>query len=241
MVAKLAPTGAASLGKMTRQNQFLSCSTTWNFEYDDPSKCSFALFVCDYKPGDFRAVARLTIPLSWFEPNTVVKEVFPMKCGDQGMEVFIEVHVHMCENREPAFLGRPGGLLVKPAWPKIHFDAVEQQIQQNVYPQYPPQMPPEIPMGYSTPPPPPPPPPYAGPVDPMAPPLVPFSVVLPDGSVQILYGYPLAPTAFPPPAQSYDGDDGVVVFEEEEEEEEGGLLSRIDKIDRAFIPEVEKI
>lgn len=97
----------------------LTCSSsTWNFGYTDRKECSICFAIFETKPAK-KELARLTLPLKWFQVNTRVTEAFPCRmCLVEYADnpIMISVVIHLSENGELPFQAAPGKLLVKPAW-----------------------------------------------------------------------------------------------------------------------------
>ena len=112
---RLIPSEQGSFGKLHGLQQ-LDCDTTWTFQFDDISKCSLVFVLHEWAPSDTE-VCRMTLPLTWFKPNTVVREIYPMKMmKNQNPSTMIDLDVHICQNGDLPFEAPPGTLTVRPGW-----------------------------------------------------------------------------------------------------------------------------
>jgi hypothetical protein len=92
----------------------LTCKSTFTFEYGNALTTNLCLAIRE--SNQQADLARLTLPLKWFQINRVVKFHFPMKTREGSVATFMFVEIHLCENHEGAFLAPPGSLTVAPAW-----------------------------------------------------------------------------------------------------------------------------
>lgn len=62
-------------------------------------------------------VAKLTLPLKWYKPDTVVREVYPMRgIVQQSPQIMADLDVHISANGDAPFTAQPYSLAVIPAW-----------------------------------------------------------------------------------------------------------------------------
>ena len=117
MYMRLSPVAEFTAGKVVWRGQFHEGTSTWNFEYEDQAESSVCIVIVEQNQiqGEF---CRLTLPLRWFEINSVIAQAFPMKVIDdyKALPVMMDIRIHLCENGEPAFLARAGRMTVTPAW-----------------------------------------------------------------------------------------------------------------------------
>ena len=117
MYMRLSPVTEFTAGKVVWRGQFHEGTSTWNFEYEDQAESSVCIVIVEQNQihGEF---CRLTLPLRWFETNSVVAQAFPMKVIEdyKALPVMMDIRVHLCENGEPAFMARAGRMTVTPAW-----------------------------------------------------------------------------------------------------------------------------
>lgn len=125
---------------------YLKSHATWTFQYQSVEDTLLSFTLTEGNPTR-RELAKLTLPLTWFEKNTFVKEMFPMRSLiEQKKKFWAKVKIHLSENGEAAFFCPRGRLLVNPKWKKNN-----QQAQAP--PPYPPVLyPQQIPV-YAYPPP----------------------------------------------------------------------------------------
>jgi hypothetical protein len=112
--ARITPESIENEGAIFARGDHYECSTTWTFEYTD----AHTSHVCFVIREGWQDNARLTLPLEWFEVNSVVKQSFPMKNANHlsRTRVMMDIEIHRADNREPAFFARAGSLLVTPLW-----------------------------------------------------------------------------------------------------------------------------
>jgi hypothetical protein len=114
----MTPSSIESPGRLLFVDNHYECRTTWTFEYTNLSASNVCFLIHDFRDEFIRPLVRLTLPLCWFEVNSVVKYTFPMKnqIPEDFGPVMMSVEVHLCENHYPAFLAPIGHLSVIPAW-----------------------------------------------------------------------------------------------------------------------------
>jgi hypothetical protein len=110
----LSPASEDSTATLSLDRDHYICKSTFTFEYNTPTASNLCFHV-GY-PGSGIDLARLTLPLSWFPPNTVVKFQFPMKTNNHRIQTLFYAEVHRCEDRHAAFDAPQGSLTVTPAW-----------------------------------------------------------------------------------------------------------------------------
>lgn len=98
----------------------LRSSNVWTFDYNcvEDNLISFTF----NQTTPFKVeIAKLILPLVWFEKNMVVKESFPMRqnAGEFSEKIWLKIKVHLNEDGKPAFEGKRGKLQVIPKWKKI--------------------------------------------------------------------------------------------------------------------------
>jgi len=131
---RLFPGEQGSFGKLNGIG-VLKSDTTWTFQVEDVQKSSLVFSLHEWCPEDFES-ARMTLPLPWFRPNFVVREIFPMRMlNNQQEPAMVDLEVHLCENSDLPFQAPAGTLTVRPAWksnekPKVQPQTL--QTQKNV-------------------------------------------------------------------------------------------------------------
>ena len=94
----------------------LTNSETFSFALADTENRSLSFSLWETRPNMLE-IARLTLPLSWFQLNTRVKDVYPMKAMVNGISSpMAEVEIHVSDTFDEPFAVPEGRLLVTPAW-----------------------------------------------------------------------------------------------------------------------------
>ena len=114
---KILPAKEGSFGTLAGKES-LKCDAAWTFAYRDAaqSRVCFAFFETE---PERRELARLTLPLQWFERNAVVVEEYPCRALVPELEsatVMATIQVHLAENGVFTEQAPQGRLLVRPAW-----------------------------------------------------------------------------------------------------------------------------
>jgi hypothetical protein len=95
-----------------RGQEFLKTHSAWCFDYTDPDRPLEFKLTERIRSRQFQELATLTVPLTWFPPNTVVQESFPMNISAPGVtEAVIFVKIHRNENNGTPFQGRLSAIL----------------------------------------------------------------------------------------------------------------------------------
>lgn len=114
----------------------MTCGTAWNFAYTNVKESSICFSLFEMEP-ERKELGRLTLPLRWFQINSLVTEAFPCRMllpEHAHTPAMIKVEMHLSEDGSYPFNAPPGRLLVKPAWKKPPTQAVAQQQVQYAYP-----------------------------------------------------------------------------------------------------------
>ena len=94
----------------------LTNSETFTFAVADTDTMSLSFSLWETRPNALE-IARVTLPLSWFQLNTRVKEVYPMKAMVDGISSpMAEVEIHVSDTFDEPFAVPVGRLLVTPGW-----------------------------------------------------------------------------------------------------------------------------
>ena len=107
------PLNFDSESNLTLSNEHLT------FPYGDKSKSALSLVIKSIKKVDEKNTnssefCRVTLPLNWFQKNTVTDEVFPLTNISKGAKIGeINAKIHVNENDSYPFTAQPGKLLVK--------------------------------------------------------------------------------------------------------------------------------
>jgi hypothetical protein len=110
----LSPDGGPTSARLLPDGANLECRTTWALEYGSTTS-SICFVLLAVPQGSPIEVARVTLPIDWFPPNTVVKATFPMRLRNRllASEIAITLDIHRSEDGRPPFCAEPGPLLVK--------------------------------------------------------------------------------------------------------------------------------
>ena len=114
---KILPVKEGSYGNLIGKTS-LECDSTWTFAYSNARESSVCFSFFETEP-ERRELARLTLPFSWFELNTVVTEDYPCRMIIPELAnntAMATVQIHLSENGHLTAQAPPGRLLVKPAW-----------------------------------------------------------------------------------------------------------------------------
>ena len=179
---KLAPNNVATSAPIYGSDSDIKCTHEWSFDANsDQQKLEIQLKKGNVLSGD-TLLASLTLPLTWFQKQTVVRYWYPMERGANKQPLFADISVQYASRNVSKFAAPLGNLLVIPSW-QIPVP-VEQQ---------PAIVPPQAgvpPQGYA-----PPPQGYAPPPQGYAPP--------PQGYAPPPQGYAPPPQGYAPPPQGY--------------------------------------
>ena len=94
----------------------LKTDQQFTFSVSDLANTSISFLIYETKPSKID-VARLTLPLSWFQPDTRVKDIYPMRALVAGIaSPLAEVEIHVSTTFDEPFEVPPGELLVTPGW-----------------------------------------------------------------------------------------------------------------------------
>ena len=94
------------------ETQQYESNCTWKFQYGNSQLCS--LFITLNCSSD--VIAKVKLPLKWFQRNSIVVMQFPMKPNGFDGNILITITVHLSENHAAAFDAPRGKLKVKPTW-----------------------------------------------------------------------------------------------------------------------------
>lgn len=88
----------------------------WAFEYNTTEDILVSFTLCQETPVNIQ-IAKLSLPLTWFERNTCVKSTFPMRhLIDSSIGIWAKLKIHLSENGAQAFQCPKGRLLIQPKW-----------------------------------------------------------------------------------------------------------------------------
>ncbi|KAH0791968.1 hypothetical protein GPJ56_004152 [Histomonas meleagridis] len=139
-------------------NCIYDSDVTWKFQYSNARATALCISL-NYKQSN---IANLTLPLKWFQVNTVVTYEFPFKIAPgiiNRTQLMITLRIHLSENHQAAFDAPNGKIYIVPGW-KVTSKFVDPETapkhKQSIQ-QVPVQQAPPPPQSYYNPPPPPPP------------------------------------------------------------------------------------
>ena len=124
------PHGDGALAEL-QGSQELFTKTQWNFCFQDPRDVTINLNLIQEFNGKAYTIAKLVLPVVWFQPDSVVVDTYPMT-SPTGIPTpfYAQLSVHLSYQNFPPFSAPPGRLLVIPAWRPSYYPN-----QQQAYPQ----------------------------------------------------------------------------------------------------------
>lgn len=113
---QILPSGDGATATLTGTD-LLQTSTFWSFRFYDPQDFFISIIITEQKNGNLTEVARLSLPITWFTVNAVVRSAFPMltKTPERGVPMAY-LDVHITDVGALPFHAPIGPLLVTPAW-----------------------------------------------------------------------------------------------------------------------------
>ena len=135
------PHGDGALAEL-EGGQELYTKTQWNFCYTNPQEFTLNLHLIQESNNSAYTIGKLVLPLTWFQPDSVVVETYPLT-STTGLPTpfFAQLSVHVDQHNSIPFRAPQGRLLVIPAWKPAYFP-------QPIYGQ---QIPPPPPQNYNGP------------------------------------------------------------------------------------------
>ncbi|OHS94789.1 hypothetical protein TRFO_39028 [Tritrichomonas foetus] len=141
------PAGDGATAPLSGKDLLLT-STFWSFRFYDPQDTYIVIVITEtLQNGTPNEVCRLSLPLTWFTVNAVVRSAFPMitRTPDLGIPMAY-LDVHITDTGALPFSAPLGPLLVTPAWkipeghsgylnPQQPFPPVPQMHPQNPNPE----------------------------------------------------------------------------------------------------------
>ena len=128
---KILPAKEGSFGRLVGKES-LECDAAWTFAYRDASQARVCFAFFETEP-ERRELARLTLPLQWFERNAVVVEEYPCRALVPELEsssVMATIQVHLAENGVFTEQAPQGRLLVRPAWKRPNSDEKQSDVNE---------------------------------------------------------------------------------------------------------------
>lgn len=110
------PSGDGATATLTG-SELLHTTTFWSFRFYDPRDSYISILILQQENGKPVEVSRLSLPITWFTVNAVVRSAFPMltKTPENG-EPMVYLDVHITDTGALPFSAPLGPLLVTPAW-----------------------------------------------------------------------------------------------------------------------------
>lgn len=110
------PTGDGATATLTGSDLLLT-STFWTFRFYDPRDSFISIIILQQENGKPTEISRLSLPLTWFTVNAVVRSAFPMltKTPQDG-DPMAYLDVHITDKGDLPFSAPLGPLLVTPSW-----------------------------------------------------------------------------------------------------------------------------
>ena len=98
-------------------NEKLTTRTQWNFCFSDKYSFSINLVLMQEIDGRSYSVGKLVLPLTWFMPDSVVNDYFPLTTlAGAPTPFYANLSVHVNQINAPPFQAPQGRLLIIPAW-----------------------------------------------------------------------------------------------------------------------------
>ncbi|KAH0794988.1 GABA-A receptor epsilon [Histomonas meleagridis] len=98
--------------------EILVTTTSWSFRFADPRDSFICVTISDVEQNYLlKECSRVTIPLTWFSVNCMVRFAFPMltKTPQKGIPM-VYLDVHISDTGAIPFAAPMGPLLVTPSW-----------------------------------------------------------------------------------------------------------------------------
>lgn len=110
------PSGDGATAPLTGSD-LLHTSTFWTFRFYDPHDSYISILILQQENMKPYEISRLSLPLTWFTVNAVVRCAFPMLTKIQGSaEPMVYLDVHITDKGDLPFSAPLGPLLVTPSW-----------------------------------------------------------------------------------------------------------------------------